>query len=99
MAAIDFPNSPQVNDTFTSGSQTWVWTGTSWNLVISPVIGPTGPTGAQGAASNVTGPTGAQGTFSTVAATPPSSPDLGDSWFNSETGQIFVYYDIRTRCT
>ena len=93
MAAIDFPNSPQVNDTFTSGSQTWIWTGTSWNLVISSVIGPTGPTGASGAASNVTGPTGAQGIFSTVAATPPASPDLGDSWFNSETGQIFVYYD------
>ena len=30
--AIDFPNSPTVNQTFTSGSTTWVWDGTAWNL-------------------------------------------------------------------
>jgi collagen type I alpha len=93
MAAIDFPNSPQVNDTFTSGSQTWIWTGISWNLVISQVVGPTGATGAQGPASTVTGPTGAKGTFLVSSATPPSNPQEGDSWFNSETGLIYVYYD------
>ena len=93
MAAIDFPNSPTVDDLFTSGLQTWVWTGTAWNLVISQVVGPTGATGPAGEASNVTGPTGAQGIFSVVADTPPSSADEGDSWFNSATGQIYVYYD------
>lgn len=30
--AIDFPNSPTVNQAFTSGSTTWVWDGTAWNL-------------------------------------------------------------------
>lgn len=30
--AIDFPNSPQVNDTFTSGSNTWYWTGSAWKI-------------------------------------------------------------------
>jgi collagen type VII alpha len=93
MAAIDFPNTPLVNDTFTDGTSTWVWTGVSWNLVVSPVVGPTGPTGVAGAASNVTGPTGATGAFSISSATPPASADEGDAWFNSETGQIFVYYD------
>jgi hypothetical protein len=93
MAAIDFPNSPTVSQLFTSGLQTWIWTGTSWNLVVSTVVGATGATGAQGSASNVTGPTGPQGVFSTVADTPPGSADVGDSWFNSATGQIFVYYD------
>ena len=93
MAAIDFPNSPTVSQLFTSGLQTWIWTGTSWNLVVSTVVGATGPTGSQGAASTVTGPTGPQGIFSTVADTPPASADVGDSWFNSATGQIFVYYD------
>jgi hypothetical protein len=93
MAAIDFPNSPTVNQLFTSGSQTWIWTGTVWNLVISQVVGPTGPQGSTGAASNVTGPTGARGAFVAQAATPPSNPNLGDAWFNSETGQIYVYYD------
>ena len=33
MAAIDFPNSPSVNDTHTVGSKTWKWTGVSWNLL------------------------------------------------------------------
>jgi hypothetical protein len=30
--AVDFPNSPAINDTFTSGDKTYVWTGTTWNL-------------------------------------------------------------------
>jgi hypothetical protein len=93
MAAIDFPNSPQVNDTFTSGSQTWIWTGTTWNLVISQVVGPTGATGPQGLASTVTGPTGATGSFLISSDTPPADPIEGDSWFNSATGLIYVYYD------
>lgn len=93
MTAIDFPNTPELNDTFTAGPQTWIWTGQAWNLVISSVIGPTGPTGPEGSASNVTGPTGPTGIFSTVSDTPPGSPDEGDAWFNSATGQIYVYYD------
>jgi hypothetical protein len=31
MTAIDFPNSPTVNQEFTSGSRTWIWNGTVWN--------------------------------------------------------------------
>jgi hypothetical protein len=93
MAAINFPDTPNVNDTFTDGTSTWVWTGVAWNLVVSPVVGPTGPTGAAGAASTVTGPTGATGAFSISADTPPESADEGDAWFNSVTGQIFIYYD------
>ena len=30
--AIDFPNSPATNDTYTVGSRTWTWTGTNWEL-------------------------------------------------------------------
>ena len=93
MAAIDFPNDPAVNETFTSGSQTWIWTGTAWNLVISQVVGPTGATGPQGSASTVTGPTGATGSFLISSDTPPADPIEGDSWFNSATGLIYVYYD------
>jgi hypothetical protein len=94
MPAIDFPNSPTgPGHLFTSGSQTWQWDGTAWNLVVSTVVGATGPTGATGASSNVTGPTGPTGVFATVADTPPGSADQGDSWFNSATGKIYVYYD------
>ena len=62
MAAIDFPDSPSVNDEFTSGDKTWVWNGTVWNTVTS-ALGYTGPTGADGAdgATGPTGPAGADG--------------------------------------
>lgn len=30
---IDFPNSPTINQTFTSGNNTWQWDGTAWNIV------------------------------------------------------------------
>lgn len=30
MAALDFPDSPTVGDTFTSGSVLWTWDGTTW---------------------------------------------------------------------
>jgi len=66
--------------------------------------GPMGPTGAQGAASTVTGPTGPagatgptgptgpQGSY-TVSDTAPSSPSVGDVWFDTTVGNTFVYYD------
>lgn len=31
--AINFPNSPTNGDTFTSGTSTWQWNGTVWNIV------------------------------------------------------------------
>lgn len=74
MTAIDFPNSPSVNDTHTVGNRVWKWNGTVWEVVRSTVpyatgatgaAGPTGPTGSAGATgatgSTVTGPTGPAG--------------------------------------
>lgn len=37
MTAIDFPNSPTVNETFSVGNRTWIWTGVSWDAVVTPV--------------------------------------------------------------
>jgi len=31
--AIDFPNSPATNDSFTSGGKKWIFNGTTWNLI------------------------------------------------------------------
>jgi hypothetical protein len=36
--AINFPNSPTVNQTFTEGSTTWFWSGTVWE--IQPITSP-----------------------------------------------------------
>jgi hypothetical protein len=33
MAAINFPDSPTVNDEFVVGGRTWKWTGTVWEFV------------------------------------------------------------------
>ena len=61
MSAIDFPNSPSVNDTHTVGNRVWKWNGTVWEVVRSTVpysTGPTGPTGPTGS-TGLTGVTGA----------------------------------------
>jgi hypothetical protein len=31
--AIDFPNSPATNDSYTSGGRTWLYNGTAWTLL------------------------------------------------------------------
>ena len=31
--ALDFPNSPSVNDSFSAGGKTWVYNGTKWVLL------------------------------------------------------------------
>jgi hypothetical protein len=37
MPAVDFPNSPSVDQTFSVGERTWKWTGTTWDAVVGPV--------------------------------------------------------------
>jgi microcystin-dependent protein len=81
MAAIDFPDSPEIDDIFSAGSRSWKWTGIAWQTVTTE-IGATGPLG----------PTGPDGSF-LVSQTKPSNPSNGDVWYDSVTGQMFVYYD------
>ena len=114
---INFPDTPSVNDEFTSGSTTWRWDGTVWKVVrdFAPTgatgatgaqgntgaVGQTGPTGAQGntgvtgatGSQGETGVTGAEGQFAVAATTPPSSPVEGDAWYDSASGNLYVYYD------
>jgi hypothetical protein len=86
MAAIDFPNSPALNQEFTSGNTTWKWDGVSWNTIRTPVVGPTGPTGP-------TGSIGATGAWSYASETPPTGAVEGQAWFDPNTGGIFIFYD------
>ena len=37
--AINFPNTPALDDTFTEGNTTWTWNGTAWNVVGNPSAG------------------------------------------------------------
>lgn len=70
MAAIDFPNTPVLNEIFTSGGTSWTWNGSVWQVVRSTAgaTGPTGPVGPTGA----TGPQGSQGTAGATGATGPA---------------------------
>lgn len=47
MTAVDFPNNPTINDTFTVGERTWKWTGTSWDAVVTSAGVPSGGTDGQ----------------------------------------------------
>jgi hypothetical protein len=61
MSAINFPDSPTINDVHTVGDISWKWTGVAWETVgIEYAVGPTGPTGATGEIGPI-GPTGATG--------------------------------------
>jgi hypothetical protein len=58
MTAINFPDNPSVNGTYTVGDRTWRWTGTVWESVGTQ--GPQGPQGEPGL-TGLTGLTGATG--------------------------------------
>jgi hypothetical protein len=80
VTAIDFPDTPSVNDEFTAGNSTWKWNGDYWALLRVAPEGPTGPTGPQGGLGPTgaagpeggpTGPTGPQGVDGPTGATGP----------------------------
>lgn len=60
--------------------------------------GATGATGAQGSAGSAgsdgaTGATGPTGPTPPTASSPPSSPNDGDLWWDSDSGDLYIYYD------
>lgn len=46
MAAVDFPNSPQVGERFTVDGITREWDGNVWKIVATTIVGPTGSSGS-----------------------------------------------------
>lgn len=53
--AIDFPDSPSLNDVFTSGDLSWTWNGTYWEANLTEAV--TGPTGPAGLVAQTSAPT------------------------------------------
>jgi hypothetical protein len=45
MAAIDFPDNPEIDDIFTVGDITWKWSGFAWKSQGTVVVGPEGVAG------------------------------------------------------
>jgi len=62
--------------------------------------GPAGPTGPQGptGATGATGPQGAAGpaTYAAIGTTAPASPAIGQLWWRSDQGRLFLWYDDGT---
>ena len=74
MPAIDFPNSPTLNQIYTNGTQTYKWNGSSWRLVRTSAVGPTGPTGPAGLDSTAIGATGPTGPTGPAVTGPTGAP-------------------------
>lgn len=101
--AINFPNSPSLNDIYTYAGRSWQWNGDAWQAYPGPALvgptgptgsGPTGPTGATGTpgptgpASGPTGPTGPTGNSGTSGTTGPTGPTGPASGPTGPTGGI-----------
>jgi hypothetical protein len=80
--ALTFPSSPALNATYTAAGSTWIWNGTTWDLV-RQAAGATGPTGPAGA----TGPTGATGATGTQGVTGVTGP-AGTNGTNGTNGAV-----------
>jgi hypothetical protein len=93
MAAIDFPNDPTVDQTYTNGIQTYIWNGTAWRLVRTSAVGPTGPTGPAGldsTAIGATGPTGPTGSTGPTGPTGADSTVVGPTGATGPTGSFVI---------
>ena len=51
MAAINFPDTPILNQQFTVNDRTWYWDGAAWVALAVAVTGPAGPSGPSGEAA------------------------------------------------
>ena len=103
--AIDFPNTPFLNQTYTYSGRTWYWNGVSWKAVgtaqgvtgFQGIQGLQGPQGLQGIQGDlgigVQGIQGNQGPNAAITfdANPPVSPLLGDRWVDSNSGIEYTY--------
>ncbi len=84
MAAFDFPNSPNTNDTHTENGVTWKYNGYAWDRV--ETAAPPGPPGPPGpSVTGNPGPPGPPGQNSTVAGPPGPPGEDGDDGTPSTT--------------
>ena len=74
---LNFPDSPSLNQIYTSGSNTWEWDGTVWNAISSSIVGIDGTNGITGA----TGPMGPTGPTGPIGPTGPAGGGGGDLSF------------------
>jgi hypothetical protein len=103
--SFNFPANPMTGATFSFENVSWTYNGYAWQRLVGPTgaIGPIGPTGSQGiqgptgptGSQGIQGPTGSQGVSGAISftssTTAPAGATYGDMWFNTTSGNIFVY--------
>jgi hypothetical protein len=95
--AIDFPDSPEIGEIYTFGTQTYVWNGIAWRLVRTSAVGPTGPTGPAGEDSTAIGSTGPTGPEGPTGPTGPASTVTGPTGATGPAGSFgFTPWTIYT---
>ena len=102
--AVNFPDNPVLNEEFTSSSRTWIWDGSVWLLKstldvavenLNDVTLTNLVTGQALFYNSVTQKweNAEIGGSLEVSETAPTSPSEGDLWFDSTSGNTYVYYD------
>ena len=89
MAALDFPDSPSLNQIYTANSVSWEWNGNAWIRLADP--GADGSQGAQGA-QGVQGAAGAQGAQGVQGAAGTAGAQGAQGHQGSGTGQLDKIY-------
>ncbi len=82
--AINFPDSPSVNDIHTSGDMSWKWDGTTWKATIATSVPIPSQSGQTGEFLTTDGTN-----MSWEAVTPPTATAVSDQ-ANTSTG----YFDV-----
>jgi hypothetical protein len=93
MSALNFPDSPEVGQTFTGVERTWTWNGDVWEIFGAVSVGPQGPAGP---ASEVPGPTGPTGSIGFTGPTGPTGADGRDGSGITILGTLAEVGDLPT---
>lgn len=94
--AIDFPNSPTLNQQFTAGGNTWIWDATAWTLqrISTGAQGPQGEQGPQGI-QGIQGPQGTsinvKASVATVGALPSTGNSANDARIVDSDGDLYIW--------
>jgi hypothetical protein len=97
--SINFPDSPTLNQQFTSGGTTWIWDGTKWNLYLGANIVTTADLSsilssyAVNTSPTITGQPSIAGYQKEIlySSTPPLNPYDKQIYANSLDNSIYIY--------
>ena len=85
MASFDFPSTPSNGQSYTANGITYTFDGTAWKRETGAVKGQKGEVGEKGQKG--------EGANVATQSNAPSSPVAGDLWWDTDDGDLHVYYN------